>query len=759
MRVHRLDCVRLGLVIAVLAGDLATAQGAVLVSAGKAAAVLVTPAQPDKDETLAAEEIQQHVEKISGAKLLVVTPDKVPAGMLSVLVGGAAPQSLVAAIQKQGTDPASFALVVEPNRVCLRGLSAEGTLFAAYELLEQLGVRWFMPGEMGTVIPHMATVVLRPQTTVQMPSFATRWTGGERTWCRRLRMGGPYFPGCHGLPGLAQVGVLMKTKPELFALLGGQRGGSQVCLANPEALRIVVEATKKTFRASPATPWIGMGPNDGSGFCQCEKCRALDGGDWDPFCSEPSMTDRYVWFFNQVLDGIKDEFPDKKICFYAYHTYMRPPLKVKPNPRIVPALAPIALCRIHGPNNPVCPEKNYYRWLAQEWGKLLPEVYDRGYWFNLADPGFPFPLLHCLREQIPMGKELGIKGWRVESLNHWAAESPSLYVAAKLMWNHKADVDALVRDYCEKFFGPAAEPMRQYLTLLDAALRDGDFHTGSSFDMPHLYPQAVRDSARNLLTDAQQRSGDGPCNQRVRVVRADFDYLDAFVAMIEHRARHEWAAAKTDLERIDGCREQLLTFKPPMLNGQYAVAYMQRFFRVATEQGYARTTGGNRMVAPLKDQWQFLIDPSAIGEDLGWWKKDLAGGNWQPMLTSTASWGDQGLRYYKGLAWYRQSVAIPPEAKGKRIFLWFGGVDEKAKVWVNGSPVGVSHEATFLPFEFDVTDAVLPGKENTVAVLACNKVLDELGTGGLMAPAMFYAPAAGAKAVPENLHPPAKTFP
>ena len=348
----------------------------------------------------------------------------------------AAPDSVLGQIPRQGKDSDGFALVVDAKRICLRGVSPEGTLFAAYELLEQLGVRWFMPGELGTVIPKAATVGLRRQTTIQSPSFGARWMDADKTWCRRMRLGGPYFPSSHGLPGLQEsdVAALMKTKPEVFALVGGRRTASQACLSNPETLRIVVEATKKALRVDPTSPWIGMGPNDGSDFCQCEKCRALDAGDWDPFSNEPSMTDRYLWFFNRVLDGIKDEFPDKKIGFYAYHTYMRPPRKVKPNPRIVPALAPIALCRIHGPNNPVCPEKSYYRWLVQEWGKVLPELYDRGYWFNLADPGFPFPMMHCLREQIPLGKELGIKGWRVETLNHWAAESPSLYVAAKLMW-------------------------------------------------------------------------------------------------------------------------------------------------------------------------------------------------------------------------------------------------------------------------------------------------------------------------------------
>jgi hypothetical protein len=758
---HALRCICFASLFSVAALTFAAPGATMLVAEGKPVAVLVLPAQPDQDEKLAAAEIQQHVEKISGVRLEIVAPDKKPPEMTRVLIGAAAPVSLLDQIRKQGNDPAAFALTVDDNRLCLRGLSPEGTLFAAYELLEQLGVRWFMPGELGTVVPQAATIRLQRQATVQTPSFGARWIDADRAWSRRMRLGGPYFPCSHGLPGLQEgdAAALMKTKPEVFALVGGRRTAAQACLSNPETLRIVVAATQKALRDDPTLSWIGMGPNDGADFCQCDKCRALDAGDWDPFSNEPSMSDRYVWFFNQILDGIKDEFPHAKLGFYAYHTYMRPPRKVKPSPRIVPALAPIALCRIHGPNNPVCPEKSYYRWLVAEWGKLLPEVYDRGYWFNLADPGFPFPMMHCLREQIPLGKQLGIKGWRVETLNHWAAESPSLYVACKLMWNHRADVDALVRDYCERFFGPAGKPMRQYAELMNAAMRDADFHTGSSFDMPHIYPAAVRVHARTFLNDAGQRAGNGLYQERVRIVAADFDYLEAFISMLDHRARHDWVAAKADLDQIDRLRGQLLAVKPSMLSERAATSYLQRFFRVCTEQGYARVTAGNRLAAPLADRWQFQIDPSAIGEDLGWWRKDSAGGNWQPIRTATASWSDQGLRYYKGLAWCRQTVVIPAEFKGQRIFLWFGGVDDKAKVWLNGKLLGVSHNAVFVPFEFDATAAARPGGKNHLAVLVSNKAVDELGTGGIMAPAMFYAPTAGKKAVPENVEPLGRTFP
>ena len=40
--------------------------------------------------------------------------------------------------------------------------------------------------------------------------------------------------------------------------------------------------------------------------------------------------------------------------------------------------------------------------------------------------------------------DLGVKGWRVETFPNYGPQFPSMYIAGKLMWNHEADVDALL---------------------------------------------------------------------------------------------------------------------------------------------------------------------------------------------------------------------------------------------------------------------------------------------------------------------------
>ena len=767
----------LGLLLACLAITNTELWAVTLVKEGKPQAVIIIPVEPTEDETLAQTELIEYLEKMSGAKVPSETVElnKVNAlvkksqadGHVPILIGRAAGEK---AVQQKGEalPRGSLVLDVAENKVLVTG-PEEGTYYSAIEILEQLGCRWFMPGDLGMVIPKRKTIELAQHQTVQIPSFESRWFQmPDKDWQKRNRCGGPYFPGAHGLPvpkvkmDKATGEITPAEFAEFFALNNGKRTTRQHCLSNPDLLKHVIEQVKLK-RSQGKGPIIGMGPNDGGGFCECEKCKALDSGDYDPFSGDPSVTDRYIWFFNQVLAGVDDEYPDTKLAFYIYHSYMRPPKKHKPDQRIMGALAPIALDRVHGFSNPISPEKSYAKGLYRDWGKLIPGLYDRGYWSNLACPGFPFIIVHRLRDEIPACHEIGLAGWRVETFPNYGPQFPSMYVASKLMWNHETDVDALLADCYDKFFGPAAEPMGRYISLMNAALRDGDYITGCSWDMPHFYTPEIRKEARSLLNAGlKASSGKGIYEDRTKMIVQTFDMLEAFIHMMDARVEVDFIKAKEELDKLDAVAEKLMSYEPtPMVSaGRFStyVNYMRRFFRPCTEQGWQRVTGGNELLAATKDEWDFQIDPAVTGEEIGLYKEGITGGNWQRIKTSSSSWSNQGLRYYKGLAWYRQKVELPESAKDRRVFLWCGGVDELAKVWVNGKQIGISHGASFYPFEMDATDAVKPG-ENVITICVSNERVNELGTGGIVAPVILYAPAKGKDAVLENVRDLKPTFP
>ena len=749
-----------------------------LVRNGKATAIIAVGANSDDNEKLAVADLVEYVEKMSGVKLETATVD---AGGVAAFITKTKAQDTVPIflgsnvlplLQKEMGEHAktrgAFALKVSSDSIMIAG-NQEGTYYGVMELLEQQGVRWFMPGDLGTVIPSQKTIEVNEQTTVQAPSFPSRWFQmPNRDWQKRLRCGGDVFGGGHGIPA-PPYKLNKKTgkyepaeNAEYYSLVKGQRVARQHCVSNPRLIEYVANNIKERRREGKG-PVIPLGPNDGGGFCECDNCRALDAGDYDAFSGEPAVTDRYIWFFNRVLEKVLPEFPDTKTAFYIYHTYMRPPLREKPHPHIQGALAPIGLDRVHGFSNPIAPEKSYAKWLYQEWGKLLPDLYDRGYWSNLADPGFTFIIINRLRDEIPASHPLGLKGFRVETFANYGPQFPSMYIAGKLMWNHKADVDALLRDLYEKYFGPAAKPMGQYITMMDHALRDGDYNTGSAWNIPDFYPEDLRARAKVLLKNAAKRvSGKGAYEDRVRMIAQTFEMTDHFCELMAARARLDFSAEKQSLEKMDAVAQTLMDYKPvPMLlNGRHSmyINYMRRFFRPATEQGYARVSGGNELVAAAPDEWDFHLDPQKVGDDIGLWRENITGGNWQKIKTSSDSWSDQGLRYYKGMAWYRTTLNVPEKFAGQRIFLWCGGVDETAKVWINGNVIGISPGASFYPFEMDATSAVKPGT-NVVTFCISNEVVNELGTGGIVAPVILYAPAKGKDAVLENMRELKPTFP
>lgn len=73
--------------------------------------------------------------------------------------------------------------------------------------------------------------------------------------------------------------------------------------------------------------------------------------------------------------------------------------------------------------------------------------------------------------------------------------------------------------------------------------------------------------------------------------------------------------------------------------------------------------------------------------------------------------------------WYQREFTVPSKWKNNKVLLHFGAVDWKADVWVNDVQVG-QHTGGYTPFSFDITPALVSGK-NTVVV----KVWDSTDQG------------------------------
>src|SRR4029078_3329012 len=92
-----------------------------------------------------------------------------------------------------------------------------------------------------------------------------------------------------------------------------------------------------------------------------------------------------------------------------------------------------------------------------------------------------------LRTQIARYASIGAVSLDCESGDNWGVHARGYYLANKLMWDPKADADAILADFYEKAFGPAAAPMKRYYER---------FHPGARPPLrPHPLPPALLDVA------------------------------------------------------------------------------------------------------------------------------------------------------------------------------------------------------------------------------------------------------------------------
>lgn len=128
--------------------------------------------------------------------------------------------------------------------------------------------------------------------------------------------------------------------------------------------------------------------------------------------------------------------------------------------------------------------------------------------------------------------------------------------------------------------------------------------------------------------------------------------------------------------------------------------------------------------------WKFIKDPENKGEKAGYFKADYDYSSWQD-INVNANW-EKNIGDYDGYGWYKTKAAFP---KGEKFYLYFGGVDEEAWVYINGKLVfeqsckntGLTGDALWdKPFVFDPRPFLKAG-ENDITV----RVFDKTQAGGI----------------------------
>ncbi len=134
-------------------------------------------------------------------------------------------------------------------------------------------------------------------------------------------------------------------------------------------------------------------------------------------------------------------------------------------------------------------------------------------------------------------------------------------------------------------------------------------------------------------------------------------------------------------------------------------------------------TGQDRLL--VDSDWRFNLGdaPEASAADFNdssWRSIDLPH-DWSIEHPTNAKAPSSGAGGYftTGTGWYRKTLDIPAQWRGRRVWIEFDGVYQLAQVWLNGSVVG-QHAYGFTPFRVELTNEIRPGERNSLAVRVDN---------------------------------------
>ena len=521
-----------------------------LVRDGHVEGMIVAPTAGTTDDVVAGAELQAYLKKITGQEVPIF-PGGATDAKPSVRVGVYGKPGVQ---EWAGTAPPADGFVIETqgNTVWIVGGDARGALYGVYDLLEsELGVRWFMPGDLGEDVPETKTVLLPRVKRERRPGFEAVsgfiWAGGPGSgaWERRLRakVGSTTAFFGHNWANIIPASAQNKADhPEWFALSGGTRS-NQLCSAHPDVVRITVEKAREFFNRSPQAVVFSISPNDGYGFCEDSRCRAVDAMYG---VTDGSISDRLVHYANEVLAELGKTHPTKQVGILAYVTHTKPPQAAKPHPNYATLVTrmPWEFCHAHALDDPACELNRRFLDYVRGWGRVSRNlgVYDYyGHFYIFA----PWPITHSITRDIAVLRAAGATRFMSETQQNWANQGINFYLGAKLVWDPTLDGNRVLEDYYARFYGRAAEPMRRYWTGWEEAmaatttLGHGGYHWLRLFT-----PERIAEAGR-VLTEAEAlAAGDREkVARRVAFARLGFRFTESFARMRGFADRGEWPAA------------------------------------------------------------------------------------------------------------------------------------------------------------------------------------------------------------------------
>lgn len=462
-------------------------------------AVIYLPEKSEKAVQMAAAELQAYLKKISGAELPIVAeqPEKKAFITFRIL-----PDSADDLFMHE-----TFAIETNDNSTIISGHSDVAVLYGAYQMLNNLGVRWFSPGEIGEQVPQMADIVLKTGSKTYRPSFRTRVIDYNKTeddhfdkknmeqqhqdydlwllrnklkFSRMLHIKSAHHRGDFGWAREYSHHNIKNTAlgrgwkendkldPERLALttVDGvtkrRTEKAQICFIHEKNIETAIRSVVAYFKEFSDRVTYPLSLDDHYGFCECKHCTEANGG-----ISPADDPNRVVWkFMNAVARGVAKEMPGKRIAFYAtYQMMTHPPYEIRAEPNLVAVTCHVS-SQARPVDDPTDPRNVDYLdniRLVKESGAEL------GSYDYFMFPGNPQPL--SLLQDVALYHQLGYKWYAVEWMGRDEQRNIVAWVLAQLAWDANQDPRDLLEAFCHGYYGAAGPLVVEWLDLIDSRVR------------------------------------------------------------------------------------------------------------------------------------------------------------------------------------------------------------------------------------------------------------------------------------------------
>ena len=495
-----------------------------LMENGQVRFVLYVPGNANIYVKKAAAEFSSLLSEICGNTVKPVNklPDD-PSVTVLRLGDAAFAESLKIDLNKLDRD--GFVIAASGNQILISGgdavrnYSGQGTLFGVYDFLERFAdARFYFPGKYGTLLPRKTTWQIPAMTIYDRPDSPLRkifWNGlseyksvfwfdsslkqkpAEEVQKGRLRLSTQTMPMCHGLANLGYVQRFAKSHPEYFAVkIDGTRADGSLVRAHSDAgghlcfssgiMEEIYQDAKAVLTGPEAVkarnmtgasrwyihtkPFFNLMPNDSMVRCRCPQCAPYMEGLGAASGYSKKAAD-FLWSkLLTIPNRLKEEKVPGYVTMMAYDLCREVPDQPIPDNVIIQVACTGPW--LEGSAGQKKDDERIDRWYKAVGNR---KIYLWSYPTKLIIPGVPAvpnftpkAVGNYYKRMYPYSFGTFLEA---ES-DRWFFGHLNFYVMSKVLWDHTADVDALLAEYRTRMFGPGSAPMKEVMdTLEDLWLR------------------------------------------------------------------------------------------------------------------------------------------------------------------------------------------------------------------------------------------------------------------------------------------------